>query len=445
MQNLSNENRPMGMTAFMIVAIGQAISLIGSGMTQFAITIWAWQETGQATALALAGFFGFAPVVLVSPFAGALVDRWNRKLVMMLSDLAAGVGTIIMLLLYLGGDLQIWHIYALNAFVGVFQAFQWPAFSAAISVMLPKEQYARANGMLELARSGAGILAPVLAGAMLGWAGIGLVFGVDVITCLFAIGALLVIHVPEPEVSQAGEEGRGNLWQEAGFGFRYIWKRTSLFWLQMIFFFINLTASFGFTVLAAMILARTNDDTVVLGTVQSAGAVGGVVGSLLLSAWGGPKRRIHGVLGSIIAVSILNTTLMGLGRSLPVWAVAAFLGAVFLPLLNGSNQAIWQAKVPPDVQGRVFSVRRLIAQITVPLSMLIAGPLADYVFEPAMDPGGALAPLFGGMLGTGPGAGMAVMFLISGVLGVLVGVAGYLFPLVRDVEDRLPDHDAVTV
>jgi hypothetical protein len=444
MQNLSNENRPMGMTAFMIVAIGQAISLIGSGMTQFAITIWAWQETGQATALALAGFFGFAPVVLVSPFAGALVDRWNRKLVMMLSDLAAGVGTIIMLLLYLGGDLQIWHIYALNAFVGVFQAFQWPAFSAAISVMLPKEQYARANGMLELARSGAGILAPVLAGAMLGWAGIGLVFGVDVITCLFAIGALLVIRVPEPEVSQAGVEGRGSLWQEAGFGFRYIWKRTSLFWLQMIFFFINLTASFGFTVLAAMILARTNDDTVVLGTVQSAGAVGGVVGSLLLSAWGGPKRRIHGVLGSIIAVSILNTTLMGLGRSLPVWAVAAFLGAVFLPLLNGSNQAIWQAKVPPDVQGRVFSVRRLIAQITVPLSMLMAGPLADYVFEPAMDPGGALAPLFGGMLGTGPGAGMAMMFLISGVLGVLVGVAGYLFPLVRDVEDRLPDHDAVT-
>ncbi len=434
----------MGMTAFMIVAIGQAISLIGSGMTQFAITIWAWQETGQATALALAGFFGFTPIVLVSPFAGALVDRWNRKLVMMLSDLAAGVGTIVMLLLYLSSDLHIWHIYALNAFVGVFQAFQWPAFSAAISVMLPKEQYARANGMLELARSGAGILAPVLAGAMLGWAGIGWVFGVDVITCLFAIGALLVIHVPEPEVSQAGMEGRGNLWQEAGFGFRYIWKRTSLFWLQMIFFFINLTASFGFTVLAAMILARTKDDTVVLGTVQSAGAVGGVVGSLLLSAWGGPKRRIHGVLGSIIAVSILNTMLMGLGRSLPVWAVAAFLGAVFLPLLNGSNQAIWQAKVPPDIQGRVFSVRRMIAQVTVPLSMLMAGPLADYVFEPAMNPGGALAPLLGGILGTGPGAGMAVMFLISGVLGVLVGVAGYLFPLVRDVEDYLLDHDAVT-
>jgi predicted MFS family arabinose efflux permease len=445
MQNLSKENRPMGMTAFMIVAVGQAISLIGSGMTQFAITIWAWQETGQATALALAGFFGFTPVVLFSPFAGALVDRWNRKLVMMLSDLAAGVGTVVLLLLYRGDGLQIWHIYALSAFVGLFQAFQWPAFSAAISVMLPKEQYARANGMLELARSGAGILAPVLAGAMLGWAGIGWVFGVDVITCLFAIGALLVIHVPEPEVSRAGEDGRGNLWKEAGFGFEYIWKRPSLFWLQMIFFFINLTASFGFTVLAAMILARTNDDTVVLGTVQSAGAVGGVVGSLLLSAWGGPKRRIHGVLGSIIAVSILNTTLMGLGRSLPVWAVASFLGAITLPLLNGSNQAIWQAKVPPDVQGRVFSIRRLIAQITVPLATLMAGPLADYVFEPAMNPGGALAPLFGGMLGTGPGAGMAVMFLISGVLGVLVGVAGYLFPLVRDVEDHLPDHDAVTV
>ena len=156
---------PSGMKAFIIVAIGQAISLIGSGMTQFAIVIWAWQETGQATVLALTGVFAFGPVVLISPFAGALVDRMNRKLVMMLSDLAAGVGTIILLALYLTDSLQVWHLYVLGAFVGVFQSFQWPAFSAAISTMLPKEQYARAAGMLETARAASGILAPGLAGA----------------------------------------------------------------------------------------------------------------------------------------------------------------------------------------------------------------------------------------------------------------------------------------
>lgn len=437
----TESKRPAGMLGFSIVAIGQAISLIGSGMTQFAIIIWAWQETGQATSLALAGFFGFAPVVLISPLAGALVDRWNRKLVMMLSDLAAGVGTIALLLLFSTDLLHIWHIYALAAFVGVFQAFQWPAFSAAISLMVPKEQYARANGMLELARAGSGILAPVLAGAVIGFASISWVFIVDIVSFSFAVGALLIIHVPEPETTAEGTQSRGSIWKEAAYGFKYIWERPSLFWLQMVFFFINITATFGFTVMAAMILARTNDDTVILGSVQSAGAVGGVVGGLLLSTWGGPKRRIHGVLLGMIGVSIFSSVMLGFGRGLTIWAVGMFLGSLFLPILNGSNQAIWQAKVAPDLQGRVFSVRRLIAQIAAPVAMLLAGPLADYVFEPAMMEGGVLVPAFGSLLGTAPGAGMALMFIISGVLGIFVGLGGYLFPLIRDVEDRLPDHD----
>jgi hypothetical protein len=310
--------------------------------------------------------------------------------------------------------------------------------------MLPKEQYARANGMLELARAGSGILAPILAGALIGFFGISWVFGIDIITFLFAIGALLIIHVPEPDISEEGLLSRGSIWKEASYGFTYIWGRPSLFWLQMVFFFINLTGSFGFTVLAAMILARTGNNATVLGTVQSAGAVGGVVGGFLLSAWGGPKRRIHGVLLGMISVSLFNLTLTGLGRSLPVWAVASFIGASIIPILNGSNQAIWQAKVPPDLQGRVFSVRRLIAQITAPFSMLLAGPLADYVFEPAMSESGYLAPLFGGVLGTGPGAGMALMFIISGISGAFVGLAGYAFPIIREVEDILPDHDEVS-
>jgi hypothetical protein len=331
----------------------------------------------------------------------------------------------------------------LGAFVGVFQAFQWPAFSAAISVMLPKEQYARANGMLELARAGSGILAPILAGALIGFLGISWVFMIDIITFLFAIGALLIIYVPQPKVTTEGLESRGSIWKEAGYGFKYIWKRPSLFWLQMVFFFINLTATFGFTVLAAMVLARTDNNATVLGSVQSAGAAGGVAGGILLSSWGGPKRRIHGVLLSMISISIFNTLLMGIGRSLPVWAVASFIGAAFLPILNGSNQAIWQAKIPPDLQGRVFSVRRLIAQITAPFAMLLAGPLADYVFEPAMSEGGSLTPIFGGLLGTGPGSGMALMFIISGTLGILVGLGGYAIPIIRNVENILPNHDAM--
>jgi DHA3 family macrolide efflux protein-like MFS transporter len=443
-------SRPMGMRAFSIIWIGQLISLLGTIMTGFALSFWAWEITGKATALAVVGFFNFGPTVLFSPVAGALVDRWNRRLVMMLSDLAAGLATIAILLLYATDNLQIWHLCVTGAFTGAFQAFQWPAYSAAVTVMIPKEQYARASGMLSLAQSASGIFAPVLAGALLGPIdifgimvidiGISGILAIDIVTFVVAVGTLLFVHIPQPETTEAGRTGQGSLWQESVYGFRYIFGRPSLLGLQLVFFAVNLVAVFGGTVQNPMILARTGNDAAILGSVRSISGAGGVAGGLLLSAWGGPKRRVHGVLTGMIFASLLGTLLMGLGQGLLVWAIAAFAGMFAIPIINGSNQAIWQVKVPPDVQGRVFATRRLIAQITAPLAMLMAGPLADQVFEPAMMPEGSLADTFGGLLGTGPGAGMALMFVISGVLGTLVGLSGYAFRVVRDAEDILPDH-----
>lgn len=436
------ETRPTGMWAFTIVWIGQVISLLGTAMTGFALTIWAWQITGEATALALVGFFQFAPIVLVSPFAGALVDRWNRKLTMMLSDLAAGLSTFVVLLLFATGNLQIWHLFVTGAFSGAFQAFQFPAYSAAITMMLPKEQYARARGMLSMAQSASGIFAPVLAAIFLGVIGIAGIMTIDVVTFLVAIGALLLVHIPQPAITEAGRKGRGSIWKESAYGFRYILERPSLLGLQLVFFTINLILTFGFILLAPMILARTGNNEIMLGSVRSAGAIGGVIGGILLSAWGGPKRRVHGVLIGMALGSLLGQLLMGLGRGPYIWALASFFSLFFVPIVNGSNQAIWQAKVAPDVQGRVFATRLLIAQITAPVAMLLAGPLADRVFEPAMMPGGSLATIFRGVVGTGPGAGMSLIFVITGVLGTLVGLGGYAFRVVRNAEDILPDHDA---
>ena len=231
--------------------------------------------------------------------------------------------------------------------------------------------------------------------------------------------------------------------QESAYGFRYIFERPSLLGLQMVFFFINFLAMFGFAVMVPMILARTGNNEITLASVQSLGAVGGVVGGLLLSTWGGPRRKVNGVLIGMIAVSIFSQTLMGVGQSVFIWATASFMGQFIIPILNGSNQAIWQSKVAPDVQGRVFAVRRLIAQITAPLATAMAGPLADNLFEPAMQPDGAWAPLFGWLVGTGTGAGMSLMFVITGLIGVAVGLGGYLFPAVRNAEDILPDHEVV--
>lgn len=433
-------NKPTGMVAFSIVWFGQLVSLIGSAMTQFALALWAWQETGAATSMALIIFFAFGPTVFLSPIAGALVDRWNRKFVMMLTDFAAGLSTIVLALLFVSGNLQLWHIYAAGAFAGAFQAFQWPAYSAAITMMVSKANYARANGMMALAESGSGIAAPLLAGGLIGVIGVGGVLLIDIVTFIFAIALLLVISVPQPETTVEGRTGRGSIWKESLYGFSYIWQRPSLLGLQLIFLGVNLISALSFGLLSPMILARTGEDAQALGIVLSATGLGGVAGGLLMSTWGGPKQRIHGVLTGMALSSVLGTAVMGIGQSLPVWLIGAFLASFFIPILNGSNQAIWQAKVAPDVQGRVFAVRRLIAQVCFPLGLLAAGPLADFVFEPAMQSEGLLATLFGGLVGAEPGAGMALMFVLSGVSGVIIALSGYLFSMIRDVETILPDH-----
>lgn len=433
--------RPTGMAAFLLIQLGQTVSILGSSMTGFALSIWAYQLTGQATALALVAFFNFGPSVLLSPIAGALVDRWNRKLVMMISDLGAALGTIAIFILYSMGDLQIWHLYIVGAITGAAQAFQFPAYSAAITMMIPKEQYGRASGLMSLAEPAATIFAPVLAGALIGSIGVGGIMIIDIITFSAAFSALAAVRIPQPKATAEGIAARGSLLKESGFGFTYILARPSLLGLQLMFFYINLVGSISFTVMTPMILARTNLDSVALGWVFSIGSIGGLAGGLLMSAWGGPKRRVHGVLLGMAAIGVFAVIPLGLAGPVMLWAFGNFMFGLILPVLNGSNQALWQAKVPPDLQGRVFSVRRLIAQITAPVGMLAAGPLADRVFEPAMQSGGWLADTFGGIVGVGPGSGMGLMFVLAGAVGTIGALAGYLVPVIRNAEDILPDHN----
>ncbi len=440
---MTTQTRPTGMRAFTLIWFGQVVSLLGSAMTSFALSIWAWDITGEATALALVGFFNFMPIVLFSPIAGALVDRWNRKLVMMISDLAAGLSTVALFLLFNADQLQIWHLYLAGLFSGMFQAFQFPAYSASISLMLPKEQYARASGMMSLAESASGIFAPSLAAALLAFVGLRGVFLFDIFSFVIAVSMLLVVYIPQPPPTQAGAEGKGNLLKESVYGFRYILARPSLLGLQMMFFMANLFGTMGGILIAPMVLARTDSNEQILGFVQSAGAVGGVVGALLISIWGGPTQRVLGVLLGMFATSVLGQMVLGIGQHVLVWMVGAFSVSFFINILNASNQAIWQAKVAPDVQGRVFATRRLIAQITAPFAMLISGPLADNIFSPAMMPDGALAGSLGGIFGVGAGAGIGLLIFIAGGLGAIASLSGFLFPFIRHAETILPDHDAI--
>jgi hypothetical protein len=215
--------------------------------------------------------------------------------------------------------------------------------------------------------------------------------------------------------------------------------------LQLVFLFANLFHNLGYAVFSAMILGRTGNNAQMFGTVNSAGALGALLGGIVMSAWGGFRRRVHGVLIGWAGAALFGMVLLGMGQSLPFWMVGLFLGNMFSPLINGSNQAIWQAKVEPDIQGRVFGTRRLIAWLVTPLAALLAGPLADRVFEPAMREGGAWAPIFGDLVGTGPGAGIGLMFFIFGMAALAVGLGGYLFPVIRNAEVLIPDHDSAQV
>ncbi len=429
---------PSGLFAFFIVWLGQIVSVLASMMTQFALTVWMYQQTESATAMGLLQVFFITPFLLISPVAGVMVDRYSRKLMMMVSDLTAVLATAMILTLSLTNSLAFWHLYVAAVLNGLGNAFQWPAYSAAISTMVPQKHLGRANGMMSLIEAGPGVLAPLLAGMLLPVIHLTGILLIDVITFFIAIGALLVVHIPQPPITQEGQEAKGSLLKEAAFGFRYIFARPSLLGLQLVFFTANLFSGIGWTVLAPMVLARTDSNTLIFGSVQTAGAIGGILGGILMSAWGGFKRRVHGVLLGW-ALTGLFSALLGIGVNLSLWIPAILLVSIVGPLVNASNQAIWQAKVAPDLQGRVFSARRLIAWLTTPVSPIIAGTLADFVLEPAMRTQSGLAALFRPLVGSGPGAGMGLLTFFCGLLITLVGVGGYFFPAIRRAEDLLPD------
>ena len=391
------------MRKFTVIWFGQIISLIGSAMTWFAFTIWAWEKTGQISALATISFFAFLPTVLFSPIAGAFVDRWDRKLVMLLSDLASALGTLTIFLIYTFGNLQIWHIYLVSILAGFFTAFQYPAYAAAVTTMLSKEDYARAEGMLGSARALSGILAPIFAAALLLPLGLRGIMLIDLGTFLFAFVTLLAIHIPQPEQTETGSQSKGTLWQEVRFGFRYINEIKSLRALTALFMVAGVFLAIGATLMAPLVLSGTGNSESALATVQSTGAVGGVVGGVILSLWGGTKRRIHTVLIGGAGACLLGILWLGLGNAVILWAMGSFFFAFFEPFVEGGNIAVWQVQVPADVQGRVFSARHLLVQIPYLFGILISGYLAE-------------------------ASSLHLVLSVAGAAGALVFLAGYVVP-----------------
>ncbi len=439
-----NTKKLNSMQIFTIIWAGQLVSLLGSRMTRFALMIWAYQQTGSATTLALIGFFAWVPYIVLSPVAGVWVDRLDRRWVLILSDVGSGLLTLLVIGLFQAGSLAIWHIYLLEAVSSLFDAFQGPAYVAATSTLLPKSSYGRANGMRSLAQDGTMILAPIMAGALLPFIGIGGIMLIDVATFLVAVFTLGLIQL---SAAHGGGEtvSKPTFGEELRFGFRYIFTRKGLLGLMVLFMGIEFFATLTyFSVMPALILTRTGGNERALGIVQATLGAAGVVGGLLMRLFGLPRRKIHAVCG-LCAISFLcGDFLFAIGRTLPHWLIASAVAAVFIPFISGANRTIWQTKVAPQFQGRVLAVSNMFTNAPKPFAYLIAGPLADHWLGPAMQPTGGLAPFFGWLVGTGPGAGIGLMFVGTAILGALMSLSGYLFRAVRQVEDELPDYDAET-
>lgn len=425
-----------GFQTFVVVWAGQLVSLIGSGLTGFALGVYVYQLTGSTTLFALISLSTTLPGIVLSPIAGALVDRWDRRHAMLLSDAGAAACTLALALLLASGRLQLWQIYVLMAASSSFGALQWPAYSAATSLLVPKDQLGRAGGMVQLAEATGSILSPVIAGTLVGLIGVAGVMVVDVATFLFAVTTLLLIRIPRLPRTASGTESRGSLLREAGYGWTYIRARPGLLALLGFFAVTNFFGSMVGVLVQPMMLSFTTP--AVMGRAMSAAGLGMLAGSLTMSAWGGPKRKVFGIL-FFEFLSGLGMILAGLRASAAQIALAGFIVLFTFPITNACSQAIWQRKVAPDVQGRVFAVRRMIAWSAIPLAYLAAGPLADRAFGPLMVEGGRLADSVGRLIGVGPGRGIGLLFVVMGSLISLASLLVTLYPRLRRVELELPD------
>jgi DHA3 family macrolide efflux protein-like MFS transporter len=427
-----------GMRTFLIIWSGQLISLVGSGLTSFALGVWIFDRTGQATPFAITVLFGSLPRILLAPIAGSVADRWNRRWLMILADTGAALLTLAGAVLLFSGRLAVWHIYGIALLGSAFAAFQEPAYIASIAMLVPKKHLARANGMLQMGQALETLISPALAGVLFVTIGLQGIIVIDFVTYFFAIGALLLVRIPQPEVpAPEAEGGKGSLVADILFGWRYLRVRTGLLGILLYFALVNFSLNWAMVLNAPLILSFGTAST--LGIVQTVSGVGMLAGSVLMSAWGGPSRRIKAIIG-FVALASLGLVLVGLRASAPSVGAGLFVLLFFVPLASGPASAIFQSKVDLAVQGRVFAMRSMISRSMMPLAFLTAGPLADYVFEPWMAEGGVLASTFlGRLLGTGAGRGMGLMFIIAGLGGVLASALAYAHPRIRRVEDELPD------
>jgi len=446
------------MRGFSWVWAGQSLSAVGSGTAWFAVTLWVWGESGSATLFAMLTLLSLAPGLAAAPLAGVVVDRVGRRAVLLLSDTVLAAATCAVLALHLYGALEIWHLYLIAVVEGVMESLHLVAYAALVPLLVPESGLTRANGMIGLADPGSEILAPALGGVLLAVADLSAVLALDLLTFGFAALTLLAVPVPEPTRrapvgpvaadareteggARAGPRPWARLRADLVFGFGYIARRRGLWILLALFFALNLSGAVSYALTTPLLMLR-GDDTAVLGAVLALGGVGGVAGALAVSAFGSRVRRVPLVLAGTAFGCAAGPLLTALAHAPWLWAVSAFAAGAALSAVNAAYQALWQARVPLEAQGRVFGARRLLAQSSLPLGLLAAGPLVDLVLTPLFENGGA-GPA-AALLGGGRTGATALLLGLAGLAGLGAALLAAASPRLRRLDtperESAPTH-----
>ncbi|RSM97192.1 MFS transporter [Streptomyces sp. WAC 01325] len=430
-----------GMGPFMLVWSGQAVSLVGNSVLRFAFVFETWSATGRATALTTLSLCALLPQVLLSPLAGAFVDRVSRRTALQLADGGGLLVVALLAVLHFTGGLHTWEVYEAVMLLGGAAAFQFPALGAAVPLLVDKRQLQRANSLLASAKSTADVGGPALGGLLVAFSGIGFILVADLVSFALALAAIRVVRMKGDNGPTAKAAGgpRKKLIAEAVEGMRFLFRFPSLRDLMLAFCFVNLVMVFGFAAVQPMVLARSGGETSALASVNTAIGVGGVAGGLLMAAWSGPRNRARGMLLGIIGMCLSAQVAMALAGGVVGWCAAILVGAALMPMINGTMQAIVQTKVPQEWHGRVFGAVVFLSQLSVPLATAVSGPLADHVFEPQAADGAGIFVVLGPLLGDGPGSGMAAMLLIAGLCGITVAALSMSQRTVREIDSLLPD------
>lgn len=427
--------RNSGLGLFGWVALGQAVSLFGTNLANFAMGVWAYEKSHSVTWFALLSFLSMAPLVVFSPWAGALVDRWDRRWTMLLGDAGSALVTLVLAFCFWLGWTDFWLVSLVCAIRSIFMSIQMPAFAALTPQIVPKHQLARANGMVELSTAVATLVAPLCAGFLFALVKIQGMILIEFATFLPAVATLLLLRGLPAHERQPAAEG-SSLLREAADGWHYIRARRGLVYLMALLGVSNFTFGAVQALITPLILSIASSG--VLGSILSAAGLGMVLGGVAMTVWKGPRRRVPLILGFLV----LQGAALLLGGIFPrVWpiAIGAFVYVMCQPVLGSSSQTIWQSKVPAHLHGRVYALRRMVGISALSLALLLAGPLADRFFEPAMSEGGLLAGSLGRVLGTGQGRGIGLFFIALGLAMLGAVAAGLRNPSLRHLERELPD------